>query len=30
MADPKGAIEGTNFLEGKLLIALPGMGDPRF
>jgi putative transcriptional regulator len=23
-------IEGTNFLEGKLLIALPGMSDPRF
>ena len=21
---------GENFLEGKLLIALPGMGDPRF
>jgi putative transcriptional regulator len=21
---------GTNFLEGKLLIALPGMSDPRF
>jgi putative transcriptional regulator len=30
MADPKSAIEGSNFLEGKLLIALPGMGDPRF
>ena len=28
--DPKAAIEGTNFLEGKLLIALPGMSDPRF
>jgi putative transcriptional regulator len=27
---PKDPIEGTNFLEGKLLIALPGMGDPRF
>lgn len=24
------AIGGENFLEGKLLIALPGMGDPRF
>jgi len=24
------ASDGTNFLEGKLLIALPGMGDPRF
>lgn len=24
------AIEGENFLEGKLLIAMPGMGDPRF
>ncbi|HEX7725881.1 MAG TPA: YqgE/AlgH family protein [Rhizomicrobium sp.] len=24
------SIEGTNFLEGKLLIALPGMSDPRF
>ncbi|HTQ15629.1 MAG TPA: YqgE/AlgH family protein [Rhizomicrobium sp.] len=23
-------IEGDNFLEGKLLIALPGMTDPRF
>jgi putative transcriptional regulator len=23
-------IEGANFLEGKLLIALPGMSDPRF
>src|ERR1700748_2957432 len=23
-------IEGVNFLEGKLLIALPGMSDPRF
>lgn len=23
-------IEGSNFLEGKLLIALPGMSDPRF
>ncbi len=22
--------EKTNFLEGKLLIAMPGMGDPRF
>jgi putative transcriptional regulator len=24
------AIEGDNFLEGKILIALPGMPDPRF
>jgi putative transcriptional regulator len=24
------AITGENFLEGKLLIALPGMSDPRF
>lgn len=24
------AVEGGNFLEGKLLIAMPGMGDPRF
>ncbi len=24
------AIGGDNFLEGKLLIALPGMSDPRF
>lgn len=24
------AIEGESFLEGKLLIALPGMADPRF
>jgi putative transcriptional regulator len=24
------AIEGTSFLEGKFLIALPGMTDPRF
>lgn len=24
------AIEGEGFLEGKLLIALPGMADPRF
>ena len=23
-------IEGENFLEGKLLIAMPGMSDPRF
>jgi putative transcriptional regulator len=23
-------VEGENFLEGKLLIALPGMPDPRF
>lgn len=26
----KRAVEGENFLEGKLLIALPGMPDPRF
>ncbi|HXL99450.1 MAG TPA: YqgE/AlgH family protein [Rhizomicrobium sp.] len=26
----KPPIDGTNFLEGKLLIALPGMSDPRF
>jgi putative transcriptional regulator len=26
----KDSIEGANFLEGKLLIALPGMNDPRF
>ncbi|HEY1631984.1 MAG TPA: YqgE/AlgH family protein [Rhizomicrobium sp.] len=26
----KDSIEGANFLEGKLLIALPGMSDPRF
>ncbi|HUB85947.1 MAG TPA: YqgE/AlgH family protein [Rhizomicrobium sp.] len=26
--DPTG--DSTNFLEGKLLIALPGMSDPRF
>ena len=24
------AISGDNFLEGKILIALPGMNDPRF
>jgi putative transcriptional regulator len=24
------AIEGQSFLEGKLLIAMPGMSDPRF
>jgi putative transcriptional regulator len=24
------SIEGTSFLEGKLLIAMPGMPDPRF
>lgn len=24
------SIEGENFLEGKLLIAMPGMTDPRF
>lgn len=28
--DPQRTIEGDNFLEGKLLIALPGMPDPRF
>ena len=27
---PPRTIEGENFLEGKLLIALPGMADPRF
>lgn len=27
---PRRAVEGENFLEGKLLIALPGMPDPRF
>lgn len=30
MVQAKGTIEGSSFLEGKLLIALPGMGDPRF
>jgi putative transcriptional regulator len=30
MAKDNRSIEGTNFLEGKLLIALPGMSDPRF
>jgi len=30
MMATKDRIEGTNFLEGKLLIALPGMSDPRF
>lgn len=30
MAKDNRSIEGTNFLEGKLLIALPGMTDPRF
>ncbi len=30
MTKDKNAIEGPNFLEGKLLIALPGMSDPRF
>jgi putative transcriptional regulator len=32
MADrePPRTISGENFLEGKLLIALPGMSDPRF
>ncbi len=29
-ADTRRTIEGENFLEGKLLIALPGMSDPRF
>jgi len=29
-ASVRRAIEGENFLEGKLLIALPGMADPRF
>jgi putative transcriptional regulator len=29
-ARPPRTIEGENFLEGKLLIALPGMSDPRF
>ena len=27
---PPRTVEGTSFLEGKLLIALPGMTDPRF
>ncbi len=30
MASRAQTIEGTSFLEGKLLIAMPGMGDPRF
>jgi putative AlgH/UPF0301 family transcriptional regulator len=30
MAEGNYAVEGANFLEGKLLIALPGMADPRF
>src|ERR1700754_4997217 len=30
MDKDKRSIEGEGFLEGKLLIALPGMGDPRF
>src|SRR6185503_10694543 len=30
MAKDNRSIEGVNFLEGKLLIALPGMSDPRF
>ena len=30
MAKDDRTIEGTNFLEGKLLIALPRMSDPRF
>ena len=28
--DPPRTVEGESFLEGKLLIALPGMSDPRF
>lgn len=28
--EPPRTISGENFLEGKLLIALPGMSDPRF
>src|ERR1700761_6527520 len=30
MEKDKRTIEGSGFLEGKLLIALPGMNDPRF
>jgi putative transcriptional regulator len=30
MAKDERTIEDTSFLEGKLLIALPGMSDPRF
>jgi putative transcriptional regulator len=30
MAEGNYAVEGANILEGKLLIALPGMADPRF
>ncbi|HEY5337274.1 MAG TPA: YqgE/AlgH family protein [Rhizomicrobium sp.] len=30
MAKDTRTVEGTSFLEGKLLIALPGMSDPRF
>lgn len=30
MSRDKRAPEGESFLEGKLLIALPGMSDPRF
>jgi putative transcriptional regulator len=30
MAKEDRTVGGTNFLEGKLLIALPGMSDPRF
>ncbi|HEY2034320.1 MAG TPA: YqgE/AlgH family protein [Rhizomicrobium sp.] len=30
MAKDDRSVEGANFLEGKLLIALPGMSDPRF
>ncbi len=29
-SDPPRTVEGESFLEGKLLIALPGMTDPRF
>jgi len=29
-SDPQRTIQGESFLEGKLLIALPGMSDPRF
>ena len=28
--EPQRTVEGDSFLEGKLLIALPGMTDPRF
>ncbi|HEY4114818.1 MAG TPA: YqgE/AlgH family protein [Rhizomicrobium sp.] len=30
MATKERPISGTNFLQGKILIALPGMTDPRF